>query len=288
MTPPRLGQVLRQARGRLREDGIEGADIDARLLIAEALGIEPARLSLQADRVVSASEQSEIDRLIRRRLDREPVGRILGSREFWSLPFRLSQATLEPRPDTETLVEAALDWIDAEGVRPLSFRFADLGTGSGAVLVALLHECPLAFGVGTDISLQALETARFNAETAGVAARAGFASMSYLDGLSGGLDLIVSNPPYIPSADIEDLSAEVRLHDPMRALDGGSDGLDAFRRIARRAGEVLRPGGMVFVEVGAGQDEAVTALFADAGLSPAASRRDLSGKWRIVAAQHHP
>lgn len=287
MADKALGRVVREARDRLRAAGIDGAERDAGLLVASVVDLPAQRLVLCADRAVGDGEQHLIASLLDRRAGGEPVGRILGVREFWSLPFRLSAATLEPRPDTETLVEAALDWVDDRGLRAAPFRIADLGTGTGAVLVAVLAECPNAFGIGTDLSDDALRTARGNAERAGVGGRVGFARMSYADALSPEFDLVVSNPPYIPSADIETLAPEVRRHDPRLALDGGADGLDGYRMIAGSVPSLLRPDGAVMVEVGAGQAEPVGDLFRDAGMDMFAARRDLAGHLRVVAARHH-
>ena len=220
-----LGAVLRQARDRLRRAKIETSDLDARMLVASVAGLPSARLSLEGNRPVSENERNAIDRLIGRRLDGEPVGRILGVREFWSLPFKLTPDTLEPRPDTEILVEGALCWIDKRALRDKPLRIADLGTGSGAILISLLHECRLAHGVGTDVSFGALLAARENAECAGVGERADLLCMSYFDGLSSTFDLIVSNPPYICSGDIARLDIGVRDYDPILALDGGPTGL---------------------------------------------------------------
>ena len=284
--PVRLGPLLRQVRDRLAETGIAGAETDARLLVGAALDIPPLRLALEADRAVLPEECTRIEDLVSRRAAREPVGRILGTREFWGHSFRLSPDTLEPRPDTETVIEAALGFLGAAGRRAEPLRIADLGTGSGALLVALLSECPKAVGVGTDISTGALATARQNAEMAGVGDRAVFAAMNYGDALCAGFDLVVSNPPYIASGEIAGLDREVRDHDPVRALDGGADGLDAYRAIAADASRLLLPHGRLFVEIGAGQASDVMALFAQAGLGGLFVHRDLAGHDRVVAAQH--
>jgi release factor glutamine methyltransferase len=211
-------------------------------------------------------------------------------KEFWGLPLTLSPETLVPRPDTETVVEAALDHVRAaDGIgRPL--RIADLGTGSGAILLALLSELPHACGIGTDISEGALHTARANAVALGLDGRAAFVACSYAAALSGPLDLIVSNPPYIASTDIAGLAVEVRHHDPLRALDGGPDGLDAYRALIPQAAALLRPGGAVVVEVGLGQAHDVEAMMTKAGLSADLTpvRRDLAGVSRAVSGRKNP
>jgi release factor glutamine methyltransferase len=205
----------------------------------------------------------------------------LGNREFWSLSFRLSPATLSPRPDTETIVEACLAVLpDRQG----AYRLLDLGTGTGAILIALLSERPGAFGVGIDKAVEAVAVARLNAEDNGVAARAAFAEGDWMAGLVGPFDLIVSNPPYIPSRDIAGLDREVREHDPALALDGGADGLDAYRRIAADAPRLLARGGCLIFELGIGQAQDVAALMRAAGftiLGP--PRKDLGGVARALA-----
>jgi len=282
-----VGEVLRRARDALRDADIDGAALDARLLVAASLAIDPSRLPLESDRAVSDADLARAMALIDRRARREPVGRILGTREFWGLSFRLSPETLEPRPDTETLIEAVLSWLDAAGRRHDRLSIADIGTGSGAILVALLSECPQALGIGTDLSQAALQTARDNAARAGVGDRALFARMDHGDALGGGLDLVLSNPPYIRHDDLAGLAPEVRWFDPRLALDGGPDGLRSYRHIAATVGATLRPGGMVMVEVGADQAGDVEEIFRATGFEFAFRRRDLGGHDRVVAMQHH-
>ena len=217
------------------------------------------------------------------------MARIIGAKEFWGLPLRLSPATLVPRPDTETVVEAALEILRAESRCDAPLRIADLGTGSGAILLALLSELPNAFGVGTDISVPALRTARDNARQLGFSARAAFVACDYAAALSGPFDLMVSNPPYIRSAQIASLDAEVRDHDPHRALDGGLDGLDAYRLIAPEATRLLAPGGALVMEVGHGQSGDVQGLMTAAGLAPAGPPKpDLAGIRRAVTGRFLP
>jgi release factor glutamine methyltransferase len=224
-----------------------------------------------------------------RRLQGEPVARILGHKEFWGLPLKLSAATLVPRPDTETVVELALELLRADGAVNRHLRIADLGTGSGAILLALLSELPNAQGFGTDISTMALQTASANAANADLTHRATFIACDYGSGLSGPFDLIVSNPPYIRSADIADLATEVREYDPRAALDGGADGLDAYRALIPQAAGLLDQDAALVVEAGEGQSGQIEALMIAAGLTPArAPKADLAGIQRAVAGRRLP
>ncbi|ABD04784.1 modification methylase, HemK family [Rhodopseudomonas palustris HaA2] len=280
-----VAEARRALGRRLKDAGIESAELDARLLIGEATGLDLTGLIVQAERVLTLDEAERLDAFAVRRLAGEPVARILGVREFWGLALRLSDDTLVPRPDTETVVEAALDHLRAEArARPL---ILDLGTGSGAILLALLSECPDAFGVATDISLGALRAARANAAALGLADRAGFVACDYAAALGGSFDLIVSNPPYIPASAIAALDVEVREHDPRRALDGGEDGLDAYRRIIPEAARLLGRGGALVVEIGQGQGDDVAALMRASGLAvPEPPRRDLGGVFRAVTGRN--
>jgi len=205
------------------------------------LGLDLTGMIAEANRTLTRDQSIRLEDFMRRRLAGEPAARILGSKEFWGLPLKLSPATLVPRPDTETVVELALEMLRADGVAGRSLRIADLGTGTGAILLALLSELPAAQGTGTDISAEALETARDNAARLGFSDRAAFVRCDYASALSGPFDLIVSNPPYVRSADIATLAPEVRDHDPLAALDGGADGLDAYRALIAQAACVLAP-----------------------------------------------
>jgi len=237
-----------------------------------------------AQRQLTAGESARLAEFARRRLAGEPVARIIGEKEFWGLPLQLSSATLVPRPDTETVVELALDLLRAGGELDRPLRIADLGTGSGAILLALLSELPAATGFGTDISELALQTATANTARAGLLERATFIACDYASGLSGLFDLIVSNPPYIRSADIGGLAAEVRNHDPLAALDGGADGLDAYRALIPQAARRLASGAALVVEAGEGQSAQIQALMTAAGLMPViAPKADLAGIPRAVA-----
>jgi release factor glutamine methyltransferase len=220
--------------------------------------------------MLAPAEAQAIAALAARRRAHEPVARILGRKEFWGLPLRLNAETLVPRPETETVVEAALATV----VSPT--RIADLGTGTGALLLALLTELPAACGVGTDISATALACARENAVALGLAARASFVACDYAAGLAAPVERLVANPPYVARSDIAALPPEVRDFDPRRALDGGVDGLDGYRAIIADARRVLAPGGALVLELGFGQGEAVASSCA-AGLAAAGTRQDLAG-----------
>jgi release factor glutamine methyltransferase len=276
-----VAETRRGLAAKFRAAGIESADLDARILIGQALGANQTALTADSTRTINPAEQAIIDALAQRRLDREPVARIVGQKEFWSLPLRLNSATLVPRPETETVVEAALAAIDARGSRSLPLRIADLGTGSGALALALLSELPHAFAAATDLSIDALVAARANARRLGFD-RAAFIACDMTQALRGPFDLIVSNPPYIASDDIASLDPEVRVYDPRLALDGGPDGLNAYRAIAATAPALLATGGALVVELGIEQMEPVTALFAAAGLAPLPPRSDLNGVLRAL------
>jgi release factor glutamine methyltransferase len=286
---PFTGQSIESARralaAQLRSAQLDEAELDARILLGAALGLDLTGLIAQAPRLLTEAEASRLAQHARRRIAGEPVARILGVREFWGLPFRLSEATLVPRPDTETIVERALEMFREQQLSHPPV-IADIGTGSGAILLALLHEIPEAFGVGTDLSLTALDTAKANAAALGLDGRAAFVACSYAAALSGPFDLIVSNPPYIPSGEIPKLSIEVREHDPHLALDGGNDGYDAYRALIPQAAERLVPGGALIVEAGQGQAADIETLMTAAALSvDRPPRADLAGIPRAVSAR---
>jgi release factor glutamine methyltransferase len=270
-----LAEMFRQA-------GIDSADADARLLIAHALGINRAALMTDGARALNTGEMKTIDALAARRLKREPVSRIFSSKEFWSLSLTVTPDVLVPRPETETVVEAAIDTLLP--MKQEKLRILDIGTGSGALLLALLSEFLNATGIGTDISAAALEVARTNAERNALAARCTFVACNIAAGVQGTFDLIVSNPPYIAHGEIAALAPEVRDYDPSLALDGGADGLDGYRAIAAQARPLLAQGGRLIVELGAGQESAVRALFTRAGLHVTAAKEDLAGIPRALSA----
>ena len=283
------GVAVAHARRALTEQfraaGIESPDLDARVLIGHALGLDHAGLAASATRQLPAPTASEIEQLAARRLAGEPVARIVGKKEFWSLPLAVTPAVLVPRPETETVVELALALLKQDGERTRTLRIADLATGSGAILLALLSELPNALGIGTDIDTGALDVARANARQLGFGGRAEFMVGDYGVSLEGPFDLVISNPPYVASADIATLAPEVRDHDPRHALDGGADGFAAYRAIAADVSRLLKPSGLLVSEIGAGQERAVSELFVAGGLAIAGTRHDLSGVARALAAK---
>jgi release factor glutamine methyltransferase len=287
------GQAVETARralaARFRTKAIDTAELDARILVGAALGLDLTGLIVAARRLLTSDQSIRLEDFARRRLAGEPVARILGVKEFWGLPLQLSAATLVPRPDTETVVELALETLRASSHHDRQLRIADIGTGSGAILLALLSELPGAHGLGTDNSVAALRTASSNAARLGLAARAAFVACDYAAALSGTFDLMVSNPPYIRSEDIANLATEVRDHDPPGALDGGPDGLDAYRALIPRAGRLLVAGGALVVEAGHGQSGEIEDLMTAAGLTTERPpKADLAGIRRAVAGRKLP
>lgn len=270
----------------LRKAGVPAPELDARLLVLEACKLSPEAYILRPETQVGAAEADLIGAFEARRIAREPVSRILGYREFWGRRFAIDPAVLDPRPDTETLIEAALALLgEAHGAGPL--RILDLGTGSGCILLTLLAEMPQAWGVGADISSQALSLARVNAERLGLASRAAFVQCDWCETFAGPFGLIISNPPYIESVSIDALDDEVRCHDPDLALDGGGDGLAAYRRIVDDCARIAAAEAWVILEAGIGQASKVTDLFEEAGwiIEPKLHRlfQDLSRIDRVVA-----
>jgi release factor glutamine methyltransferase len=276
MPPEQVKPLLGWAAKRLRQAGCDTPDLDARLLLQAATGLTREDLILEPERRIGTDALQRFADFLARRAGREPVSRILGEREFYGRPFRVTEATLDPRPDTETLIDAALALLPAQA------RILDLGTGTGAIAVTLLAEHPDATGMATDLSAEALEVARENAERNGVAKRLTFLQGSWFAPVSGVFDVIASNPPYIPEGDIGGLSPDVRNFDPPLALVGGADGLDPYRAIARHAAHHLAAGGHVVVEIGAGQEKDVEAIFALAGFGRAVRHKDLGGHVRCL------
>ncbi|HEY0235291.1 MAG TPA: peptide chain release factor N(5)-glutamine methyltransferase [Afipia sp.] len=284
-----IDEVRRKLAATFASHGLDSPELDARILVGEALGLDLTGLIAQGERHITVHDALILSSFADRRISGEPVARILGRKEFWGLPLELSPATLVPRPDTETVVEVALEFLRAGNKTNGAIRIADIGTGSGAILLALLSELPSATGTGTDISVEALQTARRNARKLALDGRASFVECDYATGLTGAFDLIVSNPPYIPSRDIGRLAIDVRGHDPHLALDGGKDGLDAYRAIAPQAFALLKPGGELIFEVGYGQDSDVRTIMAAAGLATEdAPRPDMAGVNRVVIGRKTP
>ncbi|MDO1560183.1 peptide chain release factor N(5)-glutamine methyltransferase [Brevundimonas sp. 2R-24] len=282
---PTLVQAWKAAQARLKAAHIDSPAIDARLLLEAATGA--TRLDILTDpyRPLTAEQSGQLDAWLERRERREPVARILGRKGFWKILLNLGPAALVPRPDTEVIVDEALrQFPDGMG-----FNLLDMGVGSGAILLAILAERPAAKGLGTDISEEALAVARENAANLGLEGRAAFLRTAWADGLAdASFDLVVSNPPYIPTAEIETLDPEVREHDPRLALDGGPDGLDAYRVLAPEILRVLKPGGLFLVEIGWTQGADVTALFRDAGADQVRVIKDLGDRDRVVAGVKNP
>ena len=289
--PPYAGltavEATRQLARTLAEAGLDSPAADARLLVSYALQMPKQDLILHPGRPLGVEEARELAAFETRRLAREPVSRILSTREFYGRSFTISSATLDPRPDSETLIDAALEWARRQPREPL--RILDIGTGSGCLLLSLLAELPKATGMGTDISANALEIASRNGERLGLSQRVSWQVARSLEGLEGTFDVVISNPPYIASAGIAELSCEVRLYDPGEALDGGFDGLQIYREIIAGLRAAVNFGA-AFLEVGEGQAEVVQKMIKDA-LGPRAAmvhtRQDLGGHVRCVAVETH-
>ncbi len=279
-----IGVAWRQVRDRFRDAGLDTPELDARLLAQEAFGFDAMALVRREREDATADPLKLLDQYAQRRLAGEPVSRIIGEREFWGLKFQLGRATLDPRPDTELLVQEAIAFLEDKR----SEHFVDLGTGSGAVAIAICDALPKAKAVATDISEEALEVARANAQRHGVADRIVFKQGPWWAAVphTSIFDLIVSNPPYIASNEIEGLSIEVRVFDPKAALDGGWDGLEAYRAIGAQAVRRLNPGGRLMLEIGYNQAEVVGKIMSRAGFGRIETRKDLQGLDRVVVCSH--
>lgn len=281
LPPIAVGDLLTEIRTALAEAGVDNPRLDSRLIVGAASGASIEQMIARPEAPVDAVSAAFARALAERRAEGAPVAYLLGSKEFWSLDFLVTGATLVPRPDSETLVEAALarcsDWSR-------DWRVADLGTGSGCLLLAFLSERPNAMGVGVDASFEALAVARANAHAHRFDARARFVCAAWATALAGPFDLVFANPPYIPSEDIPLLAREVRDYEPFEALDGGPDGLDHYRAILADLPRILAPGGAVVFEVGQGQALAVADLCETADLTVETIRRDLGGVSRCVVA----
>ncbi len=285
---PTLGAAARKLGRMFEEAGLENPLLDARILAAEACGRDPSGLILDRDSAVSVEQAARIANFAARRLAGEPVSRILGRREFWGLSFRITPDTLDPRPETELLVETVLAHVKPRNLTHAPLRVLDLGTGSGCILGALLSELPHAQGIGIDRSEAALAVARYNLSRLGLQDRAAFLCGNWMSATGGVFDVIVCNPPYIAPSEICQLEPEVRVYDPYLALDGGEDGLDAYRAVIPGALAAIREGGLAVFETGDRQSEAVLNLMklsaSGAGFSGLRVLKDLGGAGRAVAA----
>lgn len=279
---PSAKSLMAEARRRFEIAGLSDPAMDARVLICGLLGLSPTALVLHGDEPVTLDMVALVEQAIARRLQREPVHRILGRRDFYGLDLSLSAGTLEPRPDTEILVDVILPHLRRMVGSGLTPRIADLGTGTGAIALALLHECPEAEAIGIDVSEDALKTAAENADRNGLTPRFRTRLGPWFEKTPERFDVIVSNPPYIPTDVVAGLEPEVTKFDPMAALDGGSDGLDAYRAIAAEAADHLEAHGVVGLEIGFDQRGDVIQIFETAGFSLVEQRRDYGGNDRVL------
>lgn len=277
MPPETVRSLLEAAKRQLVAAGCETPMLDARILLQHVAGLSREDIIMEPERIILTPLAAKFAELLARRVTHEPVSRILGEREFYGRIFRVTPDVLDPRPDTETLIDAALGLLKPDA------RILDLGTGSGAIAITLLAESPEATGLATDMSPAALAVAEANARELGVADRLAFALGDWFGPVEQHFDLIVSNPPYIRQGDIAGLASDVRDFDPLPALSGGQDGLDAYRHIAKDARGALEPLGMVLVEIGAGQEFDVTAIFEVTGFSPAGRFSDIGGHVRCLS-----
>lgn len=279
-------QALAEAALSLTEAGVETPALDARLLLMHASGLSLERLTSEPERALSRSERETFMRMLARRRSREPIAYILGRRDFWTFELFVDNAALVPRPESETVIEAVLaEVLKTEKGCAAPFRVLDLGTGTGCLLLALLSELPRAWGLGIDVSARALALARENAAQLGLAARTAFLRGDWLSGIDGAFDIVVCNPPYIPTRDIEGLAPEVKRYEPRLALDGGADGLDAYRNIIAALRKIVARDGLVALEAGDEQAHAVEKLLRAAGFSDIVQMSDLAGKPRVVVAR---
>jgi release factor glutamine methyltransferase len=277
-----IASEVRRAAAALAAAGVENPRLEARLLLRHVLGVSMETLIGYPERGVGEHDRAVLRPLVARRAAREPLAYVLGEREFWSLPFRLTPATLVPRPDSETLIEAALTRIE-DLTRPL--RILDLGTGSGCLLLALLSELPAAWGVGIDLSAAALDAARGNARLLGLDDRASWVCGNWSDAICASFDVVVSNPPYVAKGDLSRLAPEVAAFEPRLALDGGEDGLDCLRALIPALHRLASADSVVLIEIGGDQAASASALLFDHGLQDVEVIADLSGTPRCLAAR---
>lgn len=271
--------LIKMAEKKLSGIGIEKPRFEARILLAHVLGIKPLDLISDPERNCSFEQTQQFETLVRRRVCREPISHLLGRREFWSLNFRVTKDVLDPRPDSETIVAEALKRFPIKS-DPLSVL--DIGVGSGCLLLSVLHERPLANGLGIDVSQAAIDIAIINASQMGLANRAEFKCTSWVRGIATKFDLILCNPPYIATSEIELLETEVRRYEPRLALDGGWDGLAAYRKIIPQLCRILNRTGLAIFELGLGQADGVISLAEECGLTTLAQPKDLSGHTRCL------
>ena len=277
-----LSDVLKKTRKLFRDKKLENADLDARLLVEFVTSTTRTDEILNPDLQVSDEALQRLDKAIFERLNGKPVYRIIGKREFYGIEFQLSADTLEPRDDTEALVDLALPEIQAIIGQCGKARIVDMGTGTGAIAIALLANVDGLKATAVDISDNALETASLNAKNTGVADRFTPLNSDWFSYLSGKFDMIISNPPYIPENQIPSLATEVKKYDPLKALSGGKDGLQFYRKLAKEGRPFLKPHGMIAVEIGKGQEKDVIALFSESGFKLKKTRKDLNGIWRAL------
>ncbi len=280
---PTLANLIAEAAGKLAAASIENARREARLLLGHATGLRQEAMISDPDLAIDEARADAFRAIVDRRCNREPMSHILGQRQFWDLTFMVNADVLDPRPETETVVEEVHDRLpDRNG----GFCFADFGTGSGCLLLTLLSCYPKAEGIGIDASSAACDMARNNAEALALSGRAAIVHgdwNSILLGCGADIDCLVANPPYIPTADIAALEPEVAGYEPHIALDGGADGLNAYRVIIPTAFDALKPGGLIVLEVGQGQADTVLSMLHSAGFTETAMRRDLSAIDRVVS-----
>jgi release factor glutamine methyltransferase len=277
-----IGAALDAAAVALAAAGVDEPRRRARRLLAAALPLSAAEIFAHPEVALSLAQEARTAAMLSRMIAREPLSRIIGRREFWGLDFLLSPDTLDPRPESESIVEAVLARFPD---RTSAYRFLDLGTGTGCLLLALLAEFPRAIGVGIDVAAGAARAARRNARLLGLGERAHFAVGDWAEAIAVEFDAVVANPPYIATRAIPELPREVRDYDPKRALDGGSDGLGAYRVIAAELPRLLRPGGLFAAEIGLGQEGAVAEIVAQGGLAIDGFDADLGGVIRVVVAR---
>ncbi|WP_273789011.1 peptide chain release factor N(5)-glutamine methyltransferase [Bartonella sp. ML70XJBT] len=272
-----LNNVIRQTQEKLRTQGVSEANLEAKMLVEWITNTNAADRILQPNFCLSFEQIAQLESAIQRRIAGKPVYRIIGVREFYGISFALSQETLEPRPDTETLVDLVLPFLKKQSEKSEKITLLDMGTGSGAIAIAILKQVPQSYAVAVDISENALKTATKNAKNANVINRFTPLLSDWFDSVTGQFDLIISNPPYIPEKDIQNLAKEVRLYDPLRALIGGKDGLTFYRKLSDKAANYLKAEGYVAVEIGCFQEKEVCDLFEKNGFKCLEIRKDLSG-----------